>query len=435
MIRQLAPWLLSAIPLLGAISTLACWARPRQVKQVAASVALATFVVAIGLSMALAFAPHSILLICLLPLAAFVSILGQPVEPEHRPAWALTLVFLNLGLVALTGEGMMKTLSLVLLLGGSTALLYRHHSALWPISWIGITSLACGTAAAVVSAMIDQESAAAVSLILWATLLPLVPFHTGYFMALTRLPGNLPSFVVVLFPVLGLHGLVPALSSAPSVVSTTVIGLALFGTLHGAGKALVQSRPRSLLAYGSLSFFSIMWWFAATMQASVPAASVFVGAVSLGTSGLLIAWQAVRTRYGDDVDPTAISGLASTMPRYAVLLSLLALAIMGLPPFGVYTGFLGLALSSPLTSIAALAIVLLAWLMSSWYVLDAAQRLLFGRQRTELRYRDLVPFEYAALLIVITAILALGVVPPDWFTPSESQTVTHSTMEWPAWNR
>ena len=72
-----------------------------------------------------------------------------------------------------------------------------------------------------------------------------------------------------------------------------------------------------------------------------------------GNERALVAWQVIRTRYGDDVDPQAISGLASTMPRYAVLFSLLALAAMGLPPFGVFAGFMGLLLTSPLTSPSA----------------------------------------------------------------------------------
>ena len=72
----------------------------------------------------------------------------------------------------------------------------------------------------------------------------------------------------------------------------------------------------------------------------------------------MVAWQVIRTRYGDDVDPQAISGLAAGMPRYAVLLSLLALAAMGLPPFGVFAGFMGLLLSSPFPSLAGLFITL-----------------------------------------------------------------------------
>ncbi|MDH5641814.1 MAG: proton-conducting transporter membrane subunit [Nitrospira sp.] len=435
MIRQFAPWLLVNLPLMGALLTMAFWSKPGQVKQVAVTVAALTFASAAVLSMVLAAITHNSLLICLLPLAACVSILGQPVEPEHRSAWVFTLIFLNLGLVALLVDGLLNPLSVLLLLVLIIALLYQYHSPLWPMSWWGIASFGLGAAAIAFPLIGGNSSADVAALILSATLLPLVPFHKGYFTALTRLPGNLPSFVVVLLPVLGLHSLVSTLPLISSGTATIIMILALISALYGAFMALAQSRPRSLLAYGSLSFFSIMWWFAASTQVTVPAASVFVGAVALGTSGLLIAWQAIRTRYGDDVDPTALSGLVSAMPRYAVLISLLALAVMGLPPFGVYAGFIGLALTSPLASSIAMFAILLAWLIASWYILEAVQHLLFGRQRTDLRYRDVVPFEYAALVLVIVAILGLGIVPSHWFAPLGSLATMNSSMEWFAWNR
>jgi NADH-quinone oxidoreductase subunit M len=194
----------------------------------------------------------------------------------------------------------------------------------------------------------------------------------------------------------------------------------------------VQVRP--LLAYGSLSLFSMMWWFAAATPALMPSAPVFVGAVSAGTSGLFIAWQVIRTRYGDDVAPSAISGLVSTMPRFAVLLSLIALAVMGLPPFGVYAGFIGLAFASPIVSWVAFSAVLIAWLTSSWYILDTVQSLLFGRQRTDLRHQDLVHFEFVALAAIVVIVLSLGIVPAG-FLVSDGLIATDALMGWLTWQR
>jgi NADH-quinone oxidoreductase subunit M len=190
---------------------------------------------------------------------------------------------------------------------------------------------------------------------------------------------------------------------------------ALVGASYGAIKALAQSRVRLLLAYGSLSFYSMLWWFSAATRAATPRAALMVGTVGLATSGLMVAWQVVRTRYGDDVDPQAVSGLASGMPKYAVLLSLLALAAMGLPPFGVFAGFMGLLLSSPFPSISGLFITLLAWLAASWYIMQMVQRLLFGLRRPELRYTDLLPAELASLLIIVLVLLALGLAPATLF--------------------
>jgi NADH-quinone oxidoreductase subunit M len=245
----------------------------------------------------------------------------------------------------------------------------------------------------------------------------------------------LPSFIVVLLPVAGLHRLVAAMPTVPDSVAWTVSLFALLGASYGALKALAQSRVRLLLAYGSLSFFSIVWWFAATSRMVTPRSALLVGTIGLATSGLMIGWQVIRTRYGDDVDPQAISGLATGMPHYAVLLSLLGLAAMGLPPFGVFAGFMGLLLSSPFPSLVGLFVTLLSWLAASWYIMQMVQRLLFGVRRPELRYTDLLRTEMASLLIVVLVLLALGLAPATLFAPEGMLFGAAAIGESSTWNR
>src|SRR5262249_28590607 len=149
----------------------------------------------------------------------------------------------------------------------------------------------------------------------------------------------------------------------------------LLGAVYGALKALAQSRIRALLAYANLSFFSMLWWYLATMRTVPSQATLYLAAVGLATNGLLLACYAVRARYGD-MDLRAIRGLAHPMPRFAVLFALLTLAALGLPPFGVFAGFMGLLLTPGLPLSGALAVVVLVWLSASWYLLDLLQRLL-----------------------------------------------------------
>ena len=115
------------------------------------------------------------------------------------------------------------------------------------------------------------------------------------------------------------------------------------------------------------------------------------------------------------MDPQAISGLVKRMPQFAVLFSLLALAAMGLPPFGVFTGFIGMLLTTALTSSVALLVMMIAWLAASWYILDMVQQLLFGRERPDLRYEDLRRSELASLLVVLLIVIALGIAPASLF--------------------
>lgn len=428
-------WLLLCLPLLGALISLSFWTNPVRLKGSSVVWCVVSLGSIAAFSSQFTIPPEGLLPLYLLPLTAIVSILGQPPHADHRFSWIATLVFLALGLGVVTNQPPISSAASSVIFSMVAVLLYRHHSVLWPMSWWGIGTYGLGAAAAVLSAVATPSLANVAALIVCAILLPLLPFHDGHLTAITRLPGNLPSFIVVLFPILGLHGLATVLPTVPDVVAWILSLLALAGAFYGAVKALAQSRVRLLLAYGSLSFFSMLWWFAAATQTATPRSALLVGTVGLATSGLLVAWQVVRTRYGDDVDPQAVSGLASGMPQYGVLLSLLALAAMGLPPFGVFAGFMGLLLSAPFPSSGGLVITLLAWLAASWYIMQMVQRLLFGLRRPELRYTDVLHTEFAALAIVVLVLLALGLAPATLFAPDRTQSAAYSVTGSIPWNR
>lgn len=215
---------------------------------------------------------------------------------------------------------------------------------------------------------------------------------------------------------LGFHGLLAVLPHLPDSARDALPGLGLVGAVYGALKALAQPRVRALLAYANLSFFSMLWWYVATMRTAPPQAVLYLAAVGLATNGLLQAWYAIRARYGD-MDLRAIRGLAQPMPRFAVLFALLTLAALGLPPFGVFAGFMGLLLTPGLPLSGALAVIVLVWLTASWYFLGLLQRLLFGRHRPDLRYEDLGRTEFAALLALVLILFALGLAPARVFQP------------------
>ena len=429
------PLLLAAIPIIGAMLSLAVWSQPDRLKIWSITVTVLSLLSVIGMSGHITGTTEGPLFLYLLPLAAGISLLGGPVHLQHRLSWILTLLFLGLGLGILTSHQVVGHIMVMVLLGLITFLLYWHHNPFWPRSWWGIGAYGLGALCAGLTAVAGPPVFAVTSLLTCAMLLPLVPFHQGYISALTRLPGSLPSFIVLLLPAIGLHNLVPVIPTVPDVATSTVTVLALVGALYGSIKALAQSRVRLLLAYGNLSFFSILWWFMVTSRTIVPQAVVFLGAVAVVTSGLLMSWQVVRTRYGDDVDPQAISGLVRKMPQFAVLFSLLALAAMGLPPFGVFAGFIGMLLTASLTSTVALLVIMVVWLAASWYILDMVQQLLFGRERLDLRYEDLRRPELVSLLIVVLIVTALGIAPASLFGMAEPSSSAGTVKESVSWNR
>jgi NADH-quinone oxidoreductase subunit M len=429
------PWLLSAVPIIGAMLGLVVWSQPEKLRIWSIIVTVLSLLAVIGMFGRMTVPAEGLLFVVLLPLAACVSLLGQPVHQNHRLAWVMTLLFLGLGLGILTSQYLVSQITLLILFAVITFLLYWHHNPFWPISWWGIGTYGLGALCAGLAAIASPPVSTLASLLACAILLPLMPFYLGYVSALTRLPGSLPSFMVLLLPAIGFHSLAAIIPTVPDVAVSTITIFALLGALYGSVKALAQSRVRLLLAYGSLPFFSILWWFVAVSRIITPQTAVFLGAVSFATSGLLMSWQVARTRYGDDVDPRAISGLVRRMPRFAVLFSLLALAAMGLPPFGVFAGFIGMLLAVSLTSSVALLVMMVAWLAASWYILDMVQRLLFGRERTDLRYEDLHRFEFASLLMIVLIVIALGITPASLFGTENPPPRAGTVMKIVSWNK
>lgn len=430
--ESLFSWLATAVPLIGAAISRRFVPDPLLLRRSCLMWSLLSLAPIVGAGMTM---PEGPLPLFLLPIAAAISLLGQPVHASHGRSWLMTLVCLGLGIGVLAHHGVFSHLFLLGLMAVMISLLLHHHTTLWPISWLGISLFSLVGFGIITTSFSSDPLSSSISLLMGMVLMPLLPFHIGYVTALTRLPGNLPSFTAVLLPSVGLHIVSAVLPTTPIAIVGLVGLCALLGSLYGAVKALAQTRVRLILAYGSLSFFSILWWFTASSQMATSRAAVLVVSIGLATCGLLIAWQVIRTRYGDDVDPMSISGLASSMPSYAVLLSLLALAAMGLPPFGVFTGLMGLLLHSPIPSLLGLLVILSAWLAASWYIMGAVQRLLFGTWRQDLRYHDVVHGEWAALLLTIVVLVGLGLAPNDWFISRAAPPVIEALSQGFTWQR
>ena len=71
----------------------------------------------------------------------------------------------------------------------------------------------------------------------------------------------------------------------------------------------------------------------------------------------------------------------------------------------------------------------------TWYILDMVQRLLFGRERSDLRYEDLRWPEFASLLIVVLIVISLGVAPASLFGMEHQPPRAGAVMESVTWNR
>lgn len=428
----MTPWLLLAVPLLGAALSLLLRTSLQRMKTSALLTTVASLLVVIGTPWALGDTLAGVPFLCLLPLTAFLSLLGQPLHRDNTPAWTATLVLLGLGLGILTAQAPAHDVMLPMLPGLLCILLYRYQSDASPETWRGLSAYGLSMMSAALALVLPTPASTVALLVTCATLLPLLPVHSGFIATLTGLPGNLPAFLALLLPTVGFHTLLTLLPTLTVTALHTVAILALAGALYGSLRALIQARPLPRLAYAALAFFGLLWWYVADTGTAPMQATVYLSAVGLVASGLLLAWYAIRARYGD-IDLRALGGLAYPMPRFSTLLALLALAALGMPPFGVFSGFLGMLLLPTFTPSGPFAVVMIVWLTASWYYTDLVQQLIFGRQRVDMRYDDLRQTEFASLVLLLLLLLALGTAPSrffDSYIPAPPATVAMQEGTW-----
>jgi NADH-quinone oxidoreductase subunit L len=245
-----------------------------------------------------------------------------------------------------------------------------------------------------------------------ALILPLFPLHGLYVAVLLRSRG-IAIGLTFLMPAAGLYAMIELLRVVSAEFLTGIRMLALFGALFGSLKALAQPRVTPLLAYAGVAFYSVLWWNAAGGTVSKEAL-IYAVSVILVTGGLLLTTSRLQARYGDKaVD--RIGGLARPMPRFAIVMILLTMAAMGLPPFGFFSGSVGILLRPPVVFSWELIIIVFTYFAASFYLFRLMQRLLFGPHRMDIPYEDLSCGEGVTLSIVLLMLVVIGLLPYGLF--------------------
>ena len=147
-------------------------------------------------------------------------------------------------------------------------------------------------------------------------------------------------------------------SDATVQFTPLIVGLAVVGIIYGALVAMVQPDMKKLVAYSSVSHlgFVVLGIFALSVQ-SISGGIIQMVNHGLSTGALFllvgIIYQRTHTRQIADY-----GGLASQMPRYAVVFLIVALASVGLPGLNGFVGefliIVGSFQSQPIAAISAI---------------------------------------------------------------------------------
>jgi NADH-quinone oxidoreductase subunit M len=259
----------------------------------------------------------------------------------------------------------------------------------------------------------------------FAVKVPVFPLHGWLAEAFSEAPVALAMVIagkLGLYSMLRFHaGLFPVQARA---LAPLMIAVAVIGILYGACVALVQRDFWRLIAFASLSHFSVttlgIYGFNLTGRDGAIYLMVNQGIIE---GALFVLLGVLDTRYASS-QIAAYGGVAARLPRTATLFVITSLAMVGLP---MLNGFVGefLVLSSTFTDVshgwgvAATVTVIL----SSAYMLWLVQRLFYGPESQMAVARpaaDLRFHEMAVLVPLAVLMLVMGVVPNYWLHTIET---------------
>ncbi|MEK7380781.1 MAG: NADH-quinone oxidoreductase subunit M [Gemmatimonadota bacterium] len=253
----------------------------------------------------------------------------------------------------------------------------------------------------------------------FAIKVPVFPFHTWLPDAHVEAPTAGSVILAGVLLKMGSYGFLrfaipffPGVALGP-VVSQVVVTLAVVGIVYGALVAMVQPDIKKLVAYSSVSHlgFVMLGIWAGTVESVQGALMVMIGhGLSTGALFFLVGMLYER-RHTREI--ASFGGLARVLPVFSLILTVTALASIGLPGLNGFVGeflvLLGSYQAYPMATIIATTGVIFA----AGYLLWALQRMIFGPLDHEENkdLTDLTRRELAVLLPLIAGMIWLGLYP------------------------
>jgi len=194
-----------------------------------------------------------------------------------------------------------------------------------------------------------------------------------------------------------------------------VVILSVAGIIYASLIAIVQTDMKRLVAYSSIAHMGLMCAVAFSNN-SIGMHGIMVQMFNHGINitGLWLIISMVENRWGTR-DMSQLGGMASTAPRMAIMMVIIALANIALPLTNGFVGefmlFNGLINSTSAMHITFMVVAGLGIILGAIYTLNMVQQTAYGNATTMAVAKDLTMNEYLGLAIIICLILVLGVYP------------------------
>ena len=251
----------------------------------------------------------------------------------------------------------------------------------------------------------------------FAVKLPMIPFHSWLPDAHSEAPTAGSVILAGVLLKMGGYGFLrfclPILPDASAKFTPLIVWLSVAAILYGGALALAQSDIKKLVAYSSISHmgFVTLGIFAFNVEGIQGAVlQMFNHGIVTGAMFLAVGQLYDRTHSRSIGD---YGGLHKAMPRFAVFLSIFAVASFGLPGTASFVGEFLVLIGASYTSFARVLLAMGGIVLAAAYMLWMLQRVVLGQASTKAAalLQDLSARETLTLVPLAIIVFLVGVYP------------------------
>ncbi len=255
--------------------------------------------------------------------------------------------------------------------------------------------------------------------IAFAIKMPVFPFHTWQPDTYEQSPTPVTIILSALMVKMGmfavLRWLLPVVPDGVSYWANTVVIMSVTGIIYASFLAIVQTDLKRLIAYSSIAHMGLMCAAAfSNTQVGMHGIMVQMFNHGINITGMWLIASMIEERFGTR-DMNRLGGMASTTPKLAIALVVIALANIALPLTNGFIGefmlFNGLFQNPSNYHITFMVLAGLGVILGAVYTLNMVQRTAYGSAGEAAIVKDLSINEFIAITVVILFIVVLGIYP------------------------